>query len=585
MSKTKIRFDLIAFGISIGILFLFALTFRAAIQARYVMDEFLWASFAGDIYRGLRPYVDFQFGKTVLGLYPFVTPFLFYDDTASIMRGSRFIGLAIAVGALITTFAVCRQAFRQPDSETPSAGLEDQAVIERFRPLKYIGLWSIFWMLACSTFRENCYQLRVDMAATLFALAGIFLYLKYSGRTGAVLSGVFVGLAFCITQKAAYFVFAFMVAIIATSGDGYRRSLQRLGLFAAGVAASLEVYVLAFGHGGFYQDVIGTTFFDPAIVDVALKKEYPNLKVFYWQMISRNYIFCAISLFGLGYEVRRWTRNDPRRRFFFVFTITMLVLAALHRAPWPYTFVMVVPFLAVYAALAGHVAVEAISKYRYLVYPALLLVLLVIFGQSFLRSEEHLRIPLAIQLRTVAAAEAILGPEDTYYDAIRIIAARRPASRVILQKVALNQLRNAWGRLGWSFIEGIRASKCKLMIYNYRLESLPASFKVFMVDHYVLIGANIFVSGAEVTGPKEVIDLVWPGRYLALKSGDCKNIYIDGKRLLERTSSVKLDAGRHKIGFTGKGTLLLVPEDAGRWVLRHGLRKKLVALFHRIYEQ
>ena len=125
--------DIVAVALLAAAIVLALLEYRLALQARYVMDEFLQMSLGGDMYRGARPYVDVVPFKTQLGYLPFAALHGLFARAESLLFAGRQVGFLFSLLSLCAVFAIQRRL----------AGGTRRA------------LWAVVWVLACSTFERQ----------------------------------------------------------------------------------------------------------------------------------------------------------------------------------------------------------------------------------------------------------------------------------------------------------------------------------------------------------------------------------------------------------------------------------------------
>jgi hypothetical protein len=545
-----------------GIGLLAAILYRNLLHAQYVMDEFQQASMAASIHWGLWPYRDYPADKTVLGTFFYVLPHLISNETAVIVLLSRHMALLYALATVAVLYFLYRRVFDG-----------------RYGPLP-----AVFWALACSNFLEHGFCIRVDMLMTMFAILGVFLYLKLGSWRGALAAGAMLGLAFCSTQKAAYFIVAFTAAYAVTARKASARPIRDFALYAGAGLAVFLLYALAFGQGVYFLNVLRNTFFSPAAVGVALGSEYGSMFLFYRETFLRNILFYCLALAGLVYSAWRWRSNTWQQNFLACFTFIIAFFMAIHRSPWPYVFVMIIPFFGAYAALISERLLDRVRDTR-LKWALASAALAIVLAGSLVRHQKHLRVTNALQYHTVQAAEAILNRGDTYYDAIAMLSTRRHADddMILVRVILLDVLRN-WETKGPALLDRLRAEQCKLIIFNYRIAALPKDFtRSWLPEHYVLFDTNLWVSGARITQSPRTVDLIWGGNYVAVAASQLADLRIDGRPIKPLTET-SLAPGSHEVRFTGSGIVVLIPAEAYQWLRRYKVDPRLdIPLYFDVY--
>jgi len=559
------RTDRVAAILLVAIAFYAFLEYNLLLYVEYITDEFLHSSWGADLHFGIRPYTaEHVHVKTQLGILLYSIAYKLCDNMVGILLINRHTALLFVILSLCVVFLLYRQLF---------AGTHG-------------GLWAVLWTLSCSTFREHSFSIRVDMMATCLALLGLYVFLGLPLRRRALASGLCLGLAFCTTQKSVYFIAAFVLSFWVAYRRTTSHPLKEFLAFALGGLIVFCAYVVAFGYGGNPINVVKGMFFSEKAWRLALTGDYVGLHTFYWHTFSRNIPFYCLSFAGLGYSLGRWGSNRWEQNVLCCFSLTVLGLIAVHREPWPYVFVMIIPFLGCYAGLISDHITEALRiSPRVLIVPAAVL-LLTVGVQSVLRNYDYAGVQCFPQLAAVRAAEAVLGPQDSYFDGIRMIGTRKHCIPITLQQADLMNLIHSWETGGPAFLDSLRASECKVIIYNYRLAYLPKAFHQFLRDHYVLMDTSVFVSGYRIiTSPTE-IDLIWPGEYGTLTDGECKNIIIDGRAVDAKKGGIYLAKGKHRVTFEREESFLfLIPVAARQWMERSAGERIIVQLFSNKYDR
>ena len=555
------RIDGIAVGLAAAIAGLLFLQHRLVAHASYVPDEFLHVAWAGDLHAGVHAYAADALGKTRLSIALFRFAYYLGDHTEQVLWINRHLVWLFVVLSLFCLFAIAREVFHNTHG----------------------ALWAVVWTLLCTTFIERSFRIRSDMIATFLALLAVHSYLSLGSWRRTAVAGLWLGLAFCTTQKSVYFIAAFCIAYAAAGRKCLSRPVRDFLIFTAAGVLVFLIYLLVFGRGGYYIEVLKKTFLEDLAVKAALGTSFQEYFDTHWhyhvQTFVRNIAFYCLSFIGLTWALMRWRQHRPEQNFVAIYSLAVLIFIFFHRSPWPYVFILVIPFLGIYAGWLSVRIQQALEQApRLLLAPALAL-LLVTAVDAILRHKSHLSITNEAQLRAVRAAEAILGPKDTYYDGVRMIGTRRPASPVVLYVPTINRLVEHWETEGLELMEELLRNRCKVVIYTHNcLAGLPEGFHRFLQAHYVLIDQNVFVAGAEVTTSPAEVMLVWGGPYGVRVEGECHDLTIDGKAT-NPSAIVPLHAGRHSISFRGEATLLLLPIQAKRWIDTQPAQPRLDNLF------
>lgn len=517
-----------------------------AIEILYVeriplsMDEFQGAH---DVHR-LRdrlPYAEFSPYKTVLGYYLQLPWLLLGDDAwSSLIWAKR--GMACCVA--LSLFFVARSFGR---------------VLERGATLL-----SLLALLATSTFLERSAELRVDM---LTALAGLFSFAWLLERR-FVVAGLAAGTSFLVSQKGAYYCAAGAIAIASHAWVVDRRVARLRDVARFGLAAVLVVaaYLLAWSFVAPAGDVASRTIARAA--RAALADPYATLWKFWRQTLERNPYFYAASGLGIGVALDSALRTR-RERDWYVWTYagTVLVACLWHKQPWPYFFVLLIPFL--WGPLA--VLFERLERRTLLFW---LLFLGLGLGYPLQRAPTVLAFSSAHQRHAVNVAEHLLGPNERYLAGVHVLHTREqtPAMLAWLDKSTLERVKA--GRVERA-LDSLRADPPKLLLWNYRLDSLPPQLRRYLLHNYEGLSGAVRVY-APYVGERR-FEIAHAGKYRLIGS---TAVVID-ERKVEPDGQLRLDAGAHRADRTGF-RLVWTPSRAQQRVLA-GRRPGGRQLFDDVY--
>lgn len=553
------------------------LLYWCTLYARLIMDEFLLISWSGDLVSGLRPYVDFIPYKTVLGSYVYCLPFFVTDKIENILLLGRQLGFLTAVASIAVLGVLHKRVFSSPKG----------------------ALWAVLWTLTCSTFLERSFRIRVEMLTTLLALLAVWQFVSIQNWRRNLMAGIWLCLAFCVTQKAAFFIFAFFVAYWLAYAKPAARPVRDFVVFGAAGLFVFLVYVVVFGFGGHYVEVVKTTLLGKSLAAVTLESSYEGLYRFYGQTFWRNMVFYGMSFSGLLYVLISWRSEAWEKKFAATFTLIVLLLLIVHRKPWPYVFVMVIPFLGLFAGHLSQTVFDALKGSPRLLVALAVLLCVIVIPNSIRRFTEHMQIDIFPQLQTVRSAEAALGLDDVYFDGICMIGTRRHVRlgsldgtgaeapldnwSQIFDKRRRSILLENWETEGPRLFEALRKAQCKVIIHNYRFESIPDEFQEFIDRHYTLMDLNVYVSGSEITSSPQTVHPIWGGDYGFLAKGDCRNVEIDGRPVSELDGKIHLEPGEYTVRYEGNGSLLLVPIEAWKHMRQNKFDRRTVEMFFRRY--
>jgi hypothetical protein len=526
---TRLAIALTCVFIAWKLVFLLFFTFNT----RYVMDEYIQASYSLLIPDGFYTNVDPI--KTVLYVYYFDIARLLGGDANQLMRYARIEGLLLAVGML----ALCGVAAWRLWRTTLGA------------------LFAVAVLLSFSNFMEHSFRVRSDTLAAFFACASLVPVLAHElSRRRALLAGVFIGLAFISTQKAAYAAVAIGLAILVHSGSWAAR-LSRGALYTAGFLLVLAAYAVYFGGTDPFR-VLRMVAFGPVPLVVSGTSYYTSLRVFEVRSLLQNPVAYAICAIGAGVSVMRWKRAATSERAALAAATFITGAFFVHSQPWPYVFVHSLPFLSLFAPAATQFRPRVRSDF-------VVLAVLAALTPTFGRNIHYTRFDNAIQERTVADAERQLAPSDRYQDGTEMIPTRRPAAFVWWDSMNFTLLRQAVAAGDRRGLDAIAAGQPKLWIFNYRVGALWRELQPLIAGSYVRVYPNVLLTGTAVSsGRAASFKNYWPGRYRVF-SADGRprdvRVVVDG---VSAALPIFVTAGTHSValGDAVGQELFLLPADA-----------------------
>jgi hypothetical protein len=413
-------------------------------------------------------------------------------------------------------------------------------------------------LLSFSNFIEQIFRTRSEPLAVFFGLAALMVVLGRPGPTARriVVAGLLSGLAFVTTQKSVYFNVALGLGLVADAflAREFKLGLMRGVWLVVGWAIPLIVYCLAFG-GTDPLPVAVNLFFGPADLVAEVTKAYPSLRGYVWQTLSRNALLYAVCFLAIAIEVTRLRRATPQRRIALVASLVVTLLVFAHNQPWPYVFVMALPFVALWipTLLA---AVSESPRAELLASAALALAV----GLSFVRNVGYLELGNSEQLRVVARAERLLGPTERYFDGNGMIPNRAESSTLWLDVPLVIRTLHEGNR---SEVYRIFAdSPPKLVIWSYRMDSIEPVVGPLIRNSYVRVAPNIWLAGQRLPRGRAVIfDAPIAGDY---RLYDAAGHAVSGHlRIGGRTvdSAIRLARGSHRLVLqSGPTQALLLPE-------------------------
>lgn len=531
------------------------LLFLFAWNSRFVMDEFVqlgWAKYLGN---GL--FHTVWHAKAVGYVLFFKLTHLIGENALSILLTGRMQVALLACG----TLAIIYRCARALGHDRPRA------------------LLVILVLLCFSNFIERIFRTIAEPLATFLAAAALFVLLRGDPdrpRT-LVAAGVLSGLSFLATQKAVYFDVALGMALVADAALArqYRAGILRGAWLLLGWMLPIIAYCLAFG-GSDPGRVAMHLAFGPVEVATTGGAVYSNLRSFVWQTLIRNSLLYLLCLAGLLLALSRLRTIEGRQRIALIFTAVVTLCVFAHNQPWPYVFIMALPFLALWAPLPF----DRVADPRAFHLGCIALVLGV--ATSFVRNAQFLAIDNSRQLEIVARAEALVKPDQTYFDGVGMLPNRREPSTLWLDRKAVSA----------TLAEGERSEAYrifaetppKIIIWSTRMQDICQVVAPLLETRYVQVAPNIRLAGRKLrAGRPAIFDVPIAGRYAlydrtgAALAGQIK---VDGTLL---TAPVSLPVGRTTVSLrTGSEMALLLPE--GRYAGLFASGPDHAGLFDKVYD-
>ncbi|MFI5120035.1 MAG: hypothetical protein ACHQM4_06450 [Thermoanaerobaculia bacterium] len=458
-------------------------------NSRYVMDEYGQASFPLYIpmgfYDGLDPI------KTVLYVYVFEAAHRLTHRAVDLLRAARMEGVLLSLLAAGATFGIARRLGRS----------------------RFEAWFSVSVLFSFTNFMERSFRIRSDTVAVFFATAATFVAVGGDGAGRLFLAGLLAGGAFLSTQKAVYPLAALGLAV-AVSGLGcfpVRRQLARLGGYAGGAAAALLAYGMWFDLRNPFR-VLSMVFLSPLhYAPIHGNPRYAYIwRQFVPQTLFRNPVPYALAAAGLALALTRIRSAEPRIRLTAVAASAVTLLVFSHDQPWPYTFVMALPFLSVFAPVAL-AWLEARASDRG---PWIRLAACGLLVWQVPRNLVYLGHDNAVQNGVVEYAERLLGPGDRYFDGIAMVPTRYQAENVSWEALILHGVHVELAHGNDRSIRRILDSRPKLWILSYRIDTLKEYLPRLLDPSYVRIHPDVLLTGALFPDALPVTFVNrWPGRY------------------------------------------------------------------------
>jgi len=533
-----------------------ATLFVLAWNTQFVMDEFVqlgWAKYLND------GFVETVSHPKALGYAIFYSlAHLIGWDAASILLAGRLQTAVLACGTLGLIYASAR------------ALGED----------KLRALLIILVLLCFSNFMERIFRTIAEPLAVFFAAAALLVVVRGQADTvrTVIFAGIFSGLAFLATQKALYFNLALGIALVADAALARRFTAGAIrgALLVLGWMAPIAAYCFIFG-GADPLPVAKNLVFGPVEVATQGAAAYDGLRYFVLQTLARNAILYALCFAGMILALARFRSLGERRRIALVFSVVIAALVFAHDQPWPYVFVMALPFISLWwlwvldrAADHGWVA------------RVIWLAVGVAVALSFAKNIAYLQFDNREQLAVVTRADSLIGPDERYFDGVAMLPNRREPTALWLDRgqilSTLNERENS---------EAYRVfaqTPPRMIIWSERMDGIYPVVGPLIERRYVRVAPNIRMLGRRLTlGEVTIFDVPRAGLY-ALYSETGKRlsslVQVDGSVV---GGTFELASGTREIVLrSGAATALLLP--AGSYAGLIGPGADTDRLFAHVYD-
>lgn len=462
-----------------------AVLFLIAWNRRIVMDEFAQLGYVKYLGNGF--YGTIWPSKTVgFQLFIDLAHVIGWNATSILLIGRMETAL-LACGTLAIVYA-CGRRLGEPN---------------------WRALLILLVLLSFSNFIERIFATRAEPLATFFAAAALLVGLRGRDRRHLLGAGALSGLAFLTTQKAIYFDVALGLALAGDAALARRFSegIGRGAWLVAGWVIPVAVYCFAFG-GAHPLAVAENLFFGPlGVASPQIAAEYGGLRHFVVQTLVRNALLYAFCFAGIVLALVRIARLEPERRIALIFTVAMTLFVFTHNQPWPYVFVMALPFVALWSLdlpmRMRRVRVMGAAAWG---------LLAVAIGASFVGNALYLRLDNHDQLALVGRAESLLGPDDVYFDGVGMLPNRAEPSTLWLDRHTILQTqREGNASEAWHIFAN---TPPKVIIWSYRMDAIEPIVGP-LVDHsYARVAPNIRLAGVRVRlGKAAAFRVPIPGDY------------------------------------------------------------------------
>jgi len=443
----------------------------------FVMDEYTLAAHTGMIEDFYVSYFPF---KTVLSAYFYLPSQWLSANSAEAMLIARY--QMAAAGAAVTAFVFL--------------------ISLNMGRTKLESLFTVCVLLAFSTFMERIFRVRTEPLCLLLAISALWMMTgRHKSGWILLIAGLISGVAFLTTQKAVYFNFALGAALIAEASarKAYAEAFKKAAIFTFGWAVTVIAYS-AYFRGLDLLVVLNHIFITPVRLAVHGGEDYKNLSEFVSMTLSRNAFVYALCFAGLLISLFRIRKLSGAEMIVIVHTLIMTFFVFTHNQPWPYVFIMAIPFLALY----GVEAIKALPISKPYLQGAILISALLMMTFSFQRNIHYFGHSNILQNLTSMQAEGLLGQDDSYCDGVGMLVKKRFAGPAWWDARGITEVVAESDKNEFKLLDNIFSYQPKVWILNYRTKKLWPVLAPFMINSYIRVFPNVLVSGVEVSAEKPV---------------------------------------------------------------------------------
>ena len=419
------------------------------------------------------------------------------------------------------------------------------------------ALTIVLFLLCFSNFMERIFRTIAEPLAVFFAVAALVVVLRARELRSSqlVVAGALSGLSFLATQKSIYFNVALGLGLVAEAAlmRRYTTGVIRGAWLVLGWMVPIVAYCFMFG-GADPIPIARNLMFGPIEIATRGAGDYGGLRRYVLQTLARNYVLYVFCFSGMAVSLTQIMRLDERRRIALIFSVVITVLVFTHDQPWPYVFIMALPFMSLWSlTLLDGIATRA--RYLRLAWIALATAVAISFVANLL----YLRFDNAAQLELVARAESLLAPDERYFDGVGMLPNRMEPTTLWLDKhYVLATLREGKNSEAYNVLS---KSPPKLILWSYRMDYIYPVVAPLILNSYVRVAPNLRIAGFRLQpGARKIFEVPIAGSY-ALYSADGAplqgQVEIDGAVLdppFHLTTGPKTIALRN-----GSGEALLLP--------------------------
>ena len=513
---------------ALGLLFV-GLQLFIIVRLPLVMDEFVDAEIVHCLASKL-PYRDLPLGKTVLGYYVQL-PVMIAAETG--WTALLAVKVEMAVAALA---AIIYAAF----------------VLTRDYSRTAVLLGTVL-LVTMNTFYERAADFRSDMLTGVTGLVALLYLIR--GRPGR--AGFWCGISLMMSQKAAFYVLATEAALAMAALIFRRREQVRdFLLFNVVSAATFGAYLAFWMVVSSPHSVLYNTFV--AQQTNAFVTHFANIRWTFWsQTLRRNPLFYATAAAALVFLARRaFERREIRDVLLAVYSFALTALCMWHKQPWPYFFVLLVPFLFVaQVPLLDALCRAAEGRYRRIVFAGVVVAAAtsLLFRVPALLSRDS-----GYQRATFHLGSELLRSGGTYFAGTPIfynvpqaggaeLNSVDTVQRQVLESLTPGQL--------MAIVRRFDAQPVKFILFNYRIDALPLLLRQYLVSTFEPYWGGIFIYAPKVRSG--TFALHFDGLYVVESTAA---VSVDGE-MRQAGARIHLTRGAHTAGSSTIFRLRLDPDN------------------------
>ena len=309
--------------------------------------------------------------------------------------------------------------------------------------------------------------------------------------------------------------------------------------------------------------MIGSIFISPLMWSDHLLSaaSFPGIEHFITQTLKRNMVPYLLCGAGVIAWLAKPAKSAPLQRPLALATAIITLFVFRHPQPWPYVFVMCMPFLALFAPVSVGLASSRLQPFCYIA-------LTLILSLSFLRNVAALGHDNSQQFRVARQVEAMLGPHDRYFDGVAMLPTREVSGTHPWwwwDAPVTDTLRRQLQQGNSANFDTIVEQRPKVWILNYRFARLERWIDPYLGYGTVRVGDVILVSGRGIQpGHTVAFRNLWPGKY-HLVGSDGRHSgatpIVDGRPC---AAPCAITRGDHQLAADATAPVFLMPADACR---------------------